>query len=49
MPKLAVEMALLAIQTIMGQGDNGLSNTGGDQIARAGAANTVETNYQNRV
>ncbi len=40
MPKLAVEIALLAIQTIMGQGDNGLSNTGGDQIAGAGAANT---------
>ncbi|WP_232283932.1 hypothetical protein [Yersinia enterocolitica] len=30
----------MAIQTIMGQGDNGLSNTGGDQIAGAGAANT---------
>ncbi|MGK4432011.1 VENN motif pre-toxin domain-containing protein, partial [Yersinia enterocolitica] len=37
---MPVQIALLAIQAMMGQDDNGLSNTGGDQIAGAGAANT---------
>ncbi|MGM7846249.1 VENN motif pre-toxin domain-containing protein, partial [Yersinia enterocolitica] len=45
---MPVQIALLAIQTIMGQGDNGLSNTGGDQITGSGPTDTGETNYQGR-
>ncbi|EPI9178104.1 polymorphic toxin type 33 domain-containing protein, partial [Yersinia enterocolitica] len=37
---MPVQIALLAIQTIMGQGDNGLSNTGGDQITGSGPTDT---------
>ncbi|EEQ16105.1 hemagglutinin/adhesin repeat protein [Yersinia frederiksenii ATCC 33641] len=37
---VAVQVALLAIQAMMGQGENGPSNTGGDQIAGSGPTNT---------
>ncbi|EKN3726830.1 VENN motif pre-toxin domain-containing protein [Yersinia enterocolitica] len=43
---MPVQIALLAIQTIMGQGDNGLSNTGGDQITGSGPTDTGETKLQ---
>ncbi|CNI62849.1 Uncharacterised protein [Yersinia frederiksenii] len=37
---LAAQVEILAIQAMMGQGENGLSNTGGDQIAGSGPDNT---------
>ncbi|EOZ3175781.1 polymorphic toxin type 33 domain-containing protein, partial [Yersinia enterocolitica] len=37
---MPVQIALLAIQAMMGQDDNGLSNTGGDQIAGSGPTDT---------
>ncbi|CFR16777.1 hemagglutinin-like secreted protein [Yersinia frederiksenii] len=37
---LPVQVALLAIQAMMGQGENGPSDTGGDQIAGSGLTNT---------
>ncbi|WP_261371462.1 polymorphic toxin type 33 domain-containing protein [Yersinia frederiksenii] len=37
---VAVQVALLAIQAMMGQGENGPSNNGGDQIAGSGPTNT---------
>ncbi|HDL6960631.1 TPA: hemagglutinin repeat-containing protein [Yersinia enterocolitica] len=43
---MPVQIALLAIQAMMGQDDNGLSNTGGDQIAGSGPTDTGETKLQ---
>ncbi len=37
---MAAQVAILAIQAMMGQGENGPSNTGGDQIAGSGSTNT---------
>ncbi|CNL05911.1 hemagglutinin-like secreted protein [Yersinia aldovae] len=37
---MAAQVAILAIQAMMGQGENGPSNTGGDQIAESGSTNT---------
>ncbi|HEC1651779.1 TPA: VENN motif pre-toxin domain-containing protein [Yersinia enterocolitica] len=37
---LPVQVALLAIQAMMGEGENGPSDTGGDQIAGSGLTNT---------
>ncbi|CNI22116.1 Uncharacterised protein [Yersinia frederiksenii] len=37
---IAAQIAILAIQAMTGQGENGFSNTGGDQIAGSGPANT---------
>ncbi|WP_331455005.1 polymorphic toxin type 33 domain-containing protein [Yersinia massiliensis] len=37
---LPVQVALLAIQAMMGQGENGPSDTGSDQIAGSGLTNT---------
>lgn len=37
---MAAQVAILAIQAMMGQGENGPSNTGGDQIAGSGSSDT---------
>lgn len=37
---MAAQVAILAIKSIMGQGDNGPSNTGGNQIGGSGPSNT---------
>nr|WP_145523052.1 VENN motif pre-toxin domain-containing protein [Yersinia rohdei] len=37
---MAAQIAILAIKAMMGEGENGPSNTGGDQIAESGPTNT---------
>lgn len=37
---MTVQVAILAIKAMMGDGENGPSNTGGDQIAESGPSNT---------